>query len=436
MGYKKLQLESYFPDTEITRYGFISHMESFIKQLLQNPQTARVDDYLMKFGVDSPKALVALLKRTDPSDETSAILIRKESIKPDEENAEEGKVPKDKFHIKYKLPRKDYMKKMRNLYINMFENYMVNSDMINEINANELDSKVTKKTLDNGKIQYSFGKNGVGLSDELIKVGKDIKKLSKEKHVYIDDTFIDSLDDVYDIIIATHPLTEGAWGKGVLDNDAALDYQTSFFKEVLNKFIIDIQNVSDYVKGNDYEKADWIWSKLGVLIDFLKKYKDNEIHFTDEYNNCVMFARQKLNQLFKTSEWINGWDNPSEMKSKLKHLDKELSTFIYDKNRLNVVGEGTINEDGEMSAGGTMDGMGGATNASSSGQFVQPLFGKPIKRKTIYLTQEQVNYLKEEAELDTTFGDFGYDANALNLDSDDPSFNHQDMIKKSFQGED
>lgn len=359
MGYKKLQLESYFPDTEITRYGFISHMESYIKQLLQNPQTAKVDDYLMKFGVDSPKALVALLKRTDPSDETSAVLIRKESIKPDEENTEEGKIPKDKFHIKYRLPRKDYMKKMRNLFINMFENYTADNDVINE----------------------------------------------------------------------------GAWGKGVLDNDAALDYQTSFFKDVLSKFIIDIQSVSDYVKGNDYNKADWVWSKLGVLIDFLKKYKDNEIHFTDEYNNCVMFARQKLDQLYKTTEWVNAWDNPSEMKSKLKHLDKELSTFIYDKNRLNVVGEGTINEDGE-GAGGTMDGMGGATTCdASSGQFVQPLFGKPIKRKTIYLTKEQVEYLKEEAELDTAFGDFGYDANALSLDSDDPTFDHQDMMKKSFQGE-
>ena len=40
MGYKKLQLESYFPDEEITRYGFISHMESYIKDLLQHPENA------------------------------------------------------------------------------------------------------------------------------------------------------------------------------------------------------------------------------------------------------------------------------------------------------------------------------------------------------------------------------------------------------------
>ena len=160
MGYRRLQLESYFLDEEITKYGFISHMEAYIKQLLQHPEKANVDDYLIKFGIDGPKALEALLKRTDPNDETSAVLIRKESIKPDEENTIEGQIPKDKFHIKYRLPRKDYMKKMRNLYITMFENHITNNSKLNE----------------------------------------------------------------------------GAWGKGILDNDAALDYQTEFGKKTVNDF--------------------------------------------------------------------------------------------------------------------------------------------------------------------------------------------------------
>lgn len=353
MGYKKLRLESYFPDEEITLWGFISHMEDYIKQLLQNPETAKVDDYLMKFGIGSPQALIALIKRTDPSDENSAVLIRTERIKPDE-NAKEGEVVKDKFHIKYKLPRKDYMKKMRNLFISMFENHMVDNNQLNE----------------------------------------------------------------------------GAWGKGILDNDAALDYQSSFGKEILNKFIIDIQGCTD--SGN-------LWARLGVLIDFLKKYKDDELQITDEYTSAVMFARQKLDQLYRDKNFINSWENSNEMESKLKHLDKQLSDFLYEKNILNVSQQPTveskINEDGE---GGTMAGMGGATSCdASSGQFVQPLFGKPIKRKTVYLTQEQVDYLKEEAELDTAFGDFGYDVPFGNgkLQKKDPTFNHKDMMKKSFKGE-
>lgn len=418
MGYKKLQLESYFPDEEITRYGFISHMEDYIKQLLKNPETAKVDDYLTKFGIGSPQALMALVKRSDPSDENSAVLIRTEKIKPDEENAVEGAIVKDKFYIKYKLPRKDYMKKMRNLFIKMFENHIVDNNQLNE----------------------------------------------------------------------------GAWGKGILDNDAALDYQSTFGKEILNKFVIDIQGCTD--SGN-------LWAKLGVLIDFLKKYKDDELQVTDEYTSTVMFARQKLDQLYRDKNFINSWENSNEMESKLKHLDKQLSDFLYEKNILNVpqqvphtsvpqqqptfesklneeencyerplsscanmMGmvtpggqyaeildkwcEGVnnnengykphiIDEDGEGGGeGGTMAGMGGATSCgASSGQFVQPLFGKPIKKKTVYLTQEQLDYLKEEAELDTRFGDFGYDVPFGNgkLQKKDPAYNHKNMMKKSFEGE-
>lgn len=352
MGYKTLQIESYFPEEEITRYGFISHMESYIKQLLQHPEKASVDDYLMKFGINSPKALVALLKRTDPSDENSAVLIRTEKIKTDKENAEDGDVPKDKFHIKYKLPRKDYMKKMRNLYISMFENYITNNNTLNE----------------------------------------------------------------------------GAWGKGILDNDLALDYQSEFGKEILNKFIIDVMKASSSLD---------LWARLGVMIDFLKKYKDDELQLTDEYTSAVMFVRQKLDRLYRDKSFVESWDNPKEMETKLKTLDKQLSTFLYEKNILNarqpqMKMESKINEDGE---GGTMAGMGGATSCdASSGQFTQPLFGKPIKKKTIYITQEQYDKLREAVEMDTAFGDFGYDAPGLKKKKD-PAYNHENMMEKSFKGE-
>ena len=170
-------IESYLPDDEITRFGFISHMEDYIKQLLKDPKKAKVDDYLLSHGIDSPKALTILLKRTDPSDEMSAVLIRKESIKPEELSEEDiaNEVqPKDKFHIKYKLPRKDYMKKMRNLYISLFENHITDNNNLNEENANDLPSDIKIDKEDN-KIKFSFGKNGHGLSDELTKIGKEVE---------------------------------------------------------------------------------------------------------------------------------------------------------------------------------------------------------------------------------------------------------------------
>lgn len=123
--------ESLFDDDEMTRYGFISHMEHFIKQLLKDPSKAKVDDYLEKHGIDGPKAVKMLIMKSDPNDENSAVLIRKERIE-DCGRDENGNRLKDKFHIKYTLPRKDYDKKMKKLYIKMFENYECNNPMLNE----------------------------------------------------------------------------------------------------------------------------------------------------------------------------------------------------------------------------------------------------------------------------------------------------------------
>jgi len=54
-------------------------------------------------------------------------------------------------------------------------------------------------TNDRGERELSidFGKNMMGLTDELIIIGKRIEKLSKEHRVLIKDTFIDTTDDVY-----------------------------------------------------------------------------------------------------------------------------------------------------------------------------------------------------------------------------------------------
>lgn len=69
-----------------------------------------------------------------------------------------------------------------------------------ERDANTLPSDITvdddKKK---GILKISFGKNGWGLSDEFIKIGKVIQEYSKKNNIYIRKCFIDELDDVYDI---------------------------------------------------------------------------------------------------------------------------------------------------------------------------------------------------------------------------------------------
>lgn len=218
---------------EMTRYAFISHMEDYMKKLLNEPLKADVDDFLKSHNIDAPKALQILTKRADPDDENSAIIIKSTKIQ-DNGIDDDGKRKPDSFTVKYKIPRKDYTKKMRNLYINLFES--------------------------------------------------------------------------------------------------------------------------------------------------------------------------------------------------------------------NIIDGCPINEDGEGTAmcGGSMDGMGGATNSSSSGQYTVPLFGKPIKRKTMYITQEQADYLKkvleEEAVMSTPIGNFGYEApigdgkrNKGNKFYDEAN-DHKNMMEKSWQG--
>lgn len=317
---------------EMTRYAFISHMEDFMKKLLTDPQKAEPDDFLKSFGLEGPVCLELLLKRNGENDPESAIITRKERIVKGEPD-EEGNPGKDMFSIKYRIPRKDYTRKMRNAYISLFENYTCDnkiikenmnknipdySNILNEINANRLPELSKIKTEKNGnKIKFIFGKNMWGLTDELGKISKEIKKLSKTNNVYLVDSNLDPLDDVYDLTVRLDPIDK----------------------------------------------------------------KEEEIE------NKIRLDRQK------------------------KEINKD------------------INEDCEVS--------GGSTSADASGQYSQPLSKEPVRRK-LYITQEQYNYIKKKlmedcpAEINTIFGDFGYDAPGLDIGKNDPAFDHKNMMDRSW----
>ena len=47
------------------------------------------------------------------------------------------------------------------------------------------------------ELTIDFGKNMLGLTDELVKIGKKIEELSKDNSIYLRDAFIDEIDDVY-----------------------------------------------------------------------------------------------------------------------------------------------------------------------------------------------------------------------------------------------
>ena len=136
----KLSEATYFPDAkELTRHGFVSHMEDFIGKLIgDNPLKADVDDYLKGFDIDAPKALEILTKPEIDGVPESAVVMRTERIKNGGTD-EFGKPMKDEFQVIYRVPKKDIAngikgidEKLRNLYIKLFENHIVKGTVLNE----------------------------------------------------------------------------------------------------------------------------------------------------------------------------------------------------------------------------------------------------------------------------------------------------------------
>lgn len=356
---------------EMTRYAFNERMKAYMKKLLTDPLRADTDEFLKSHGIDGPKALEILTKRSNPEDENSAVVIKKATIK-DNGVDDNGKRLKDSFVVKYRIPRKDFEKKMRNLYISLFERHLTDNPL----------------------------------------------------------------------------LEEGAWGYGILDNDSALDYQSETTKAYILKVMNDIKNCGD---------AQGRWAKVGVLVDFLKKYKSDELQVTKEYSLAIDFAKDVLKDLFDDESFISSWDDESKIKSSLKKVFNDVSVLRYNEdimiadddmpkpvNRGSVTGkpvpnDGKLMEDGEG---------GGATSADASGQYTTPLFGGPIRKKTMYITQEQENYLRKVIQEEegncpvqnTRIGAFGYDApigdGKKNKGNDfyKEANDHRNMMAKSWKG--
>ena len=136
----KLSEATYFPDAnELTRHGFVSHMEDFIGKLLgNNPLGADVDDYLKGFDNEAKSALDMLTRPEIEGCPESAVVIRTEKIKNGGTD-EFGKPMKDEFQVIYKVPKRDSERgikgldeKLRNLYIKLFENHIVEGTVLNE----------------------------------------------------------------------------------------------------------------------------------------------------------------------------------------------------------------------------------------------------------------------------------------------------------------
>ena len=174
-----------------------------------------------------------------------------------------------------------------------------------------------------------------------------------------------------------------------------------------------IHHIKDYLKkllkDPVYAKPDDVLLANGLDAETLKKHLED----------CNLILKKER---IETHNGIDKFKISYTVSS--ENAERKIRRLYSRLFETNIV-EGTILNEEEG---------GGATSADASGQFTQPLFGKPIKRKTVYISQKQADELKEEIVMDTVIGDFGYDAPPFKKKKD-PTYNHKNMMKKSFKNE-
>ena len=120
---------------EMTFFGFLSHVKFFLKQLLTNPLYADIDEYLKRHGIERKDLLNKCIERGIVEKETRI----------------EGNDGKDKFSISYKIPKRNFERKIKRLYMTLFEQ----DDIISEDGATSCGSVMQGGGLNPDAGQYT-----------------------------------------------------------------------------------------------------------------------------------------------------------------------------------------------------------------------------------------------------------------------------------------
>ena len=132
---------------DITFYGFMSHVKNFLKQLLTSPLSADIDSYLKDNNLNRKELLDLLIKNN---------IVNKET-KIEDKGINESK---DKFTVRYKIPKKNFERKMKRLFASLFEKNEILSNELNEDGATSCGSAMQGGGLspDSGQYTTPIGK--------------------------------------------------------------------------------------------------------------------------------------------------------------------------------------------------------------------------------------------------------------------------------------
>ena len=152
-------------DRDLTFYEFLSYTKAFLKQLLSNPLGADIDPSLVENGLSREKLLNALLERG---------IVEKETKIEDIND-------RDKYSVLYKIPKKNFDRKMRRLFSQLFE-------------ANEITESIVIKEEGGGAASCGSAMQGGGSNPD---AGQFIQPLGKvrRRKIYITQEQVDMLKE-------------------------------------------------------------------------------------------------------------------------------------------------------------------------------------------------------------------------------------------------
>ena len=98
-------------EEEVTFFEFYNNVKDFLKQLLSNPCGAEPAEFFSIHGISKGGLKKILIDK--------GVITKKERI--DEPFDEENGKQVSRYYVSYKIPRKDFKKKIMRVYQNLFE---------------------------------------------------------------------------------------------------------------------------------------------------------------------------------------------------------------------------------------------------------------------------------------------------------------------------
>lgn len=144
-------------ENEVTFYSFFTNIKDFIQELLVDPINAKPNDFLKSHGFNKSGLIKKLMDRD--------IINRKENIKEVPNGMVEDGKQESMYSVQYKVPKKNFERKIHRLYSRLFEANVFNNqesmieDILNMDNDNAYKDRggLDKVVTEDGEGSMAFG---------------------------------------------------------------------------------------------------------------------------------------------------------------------------------------------------------------------------------------------------------------------------------------